>query len=239
MLPKQLSLPENKKIFLYIALLVIVLALYFGLIYLLKYLGFPSSEEIIAFTQKYYETYGYSVVLVGALAEGALSINWYLPGSIVVALGVVFAKQAGLNIFLMLGLVVLGFFLTALFNYALGRFGWYHVLLKLGLQTPLEKMQSKVADKGLKILFTTYVHPNFGALAATAAGIFHLSFKKFALYSFISIVLWNSFWTAVFYWFGAELLNHLNWLIAGGAIFVYIMFTKSFKKESRNHLNLP
>ena len=234
MLPKQLSLPENKKIFLYIALLVIVLALYFGLIYLLKYLGFPSSEEIIAFTQKYYETYGYSVVLVGALAEGALLINLYLPGSIVVALGVVFAKQAGLNIFLMLGLVVLGFFLTALFNYALGRFGWYHVLLKLGLQTPLEKMQSKVADKGLKILFTTYVHPNFGALAATAAGILHLSFFKFSLYSLISIILWNSLWTVLFYYFGSILIKHVNLLIIGGGIFVYFMFVKSFKESKVN-----
>src|SRR3989344_6840803 len=234
MLPKQLSLPENKKIFLYIALLVIVLALYFGLIYLLKYLGFPSSEEIIAFTQKYYETYGYSVVLVGALAEGALLINWYLPGSIVVALGVVFAKQAGLNIFLMLGLVVLGFFLTALFNYALGRFGWYHVLLKLGLQTPLEKMQSKVADKGLKILFTTYVHPNFGALAATAAGILRLPFAKFFLYSLISIAVWNSFWTIIFYYFGSALLNHLNFLIIIGGIFIYFMLVKGFKEQKVN-----
>src|SRR3989344_3155279 len=138
MLPKQLSLPENKKIFLYIALLVIVLALYFGLIYLLKYLGFPSSEEIIAFTQKYYETYGYSVVLVGALAEGALLINWYLP------------------------------------------------------------------------------------------------FFKFSLYSLISIVLWNSLWTVLFYYFGSILIKHVNLLIIGGGIFVYFMFVKSFKESKVN-----
>ena len=234
MLPKQLSLPENNKIFLYIALPLIILALYFGIIYLFRYLGFPSPEEIITFTQKYYETYGYSVVLVGALAEGALFINWYLPGSIVVALGVIFAKQAGLNIFLMLSLVILGFFLTALFNYVLGRYGWYHVFLKLGLQVPLEKMQSKVADKGLKILFTTYIHPNFGALAATAAGILRLPFFKFFLYSLISIILWNSLWTILFYYFGSFLIKHVNLLIIAGGIFVYFMLVKSFKESKVN-----
>ena len=226
--------PENNRIFLYLALPLLVLALYFGIIYLFRYLGFPSPEEIIAYTQKYYETYGYSVVLVGALAEGALFINWYLPGSIVVALGVIFAKQAGLNIFLMLALVILGFFLTALFNYALGRYGWYHVFLKLGLQAPLEKVQSKVADKGLKILFTTYVHPNFGALAATAAGILRLPFFKFSLYSLISITLWNSLWTVLFYYFGSILINHVNLLVIGGGIFVYFMLMKSFKESEVN-----
>ncbi|OGI68178.1 hypothetical protein A3A05_01205 [Candidatus Nomurabacteria bacterium RIFCSPLOWO2_01_FULL_41_12] len=234
MLPRQLLPPENKRIFLYLALPLIVLALYFGIIYLFRYLGFPSPEEIIAFTQRYYETYGYSVVLVGAIAEGALLINWYLPGSIVVALGVIFAKQAGLNVFLMLGLVILGFFLTALLNYALGRFGWYHVFLKLGLQMPLEKMQSKVADKGLKILFTTYVHPNFGALAATAAGILRLPFFKFFLYSLISITIWNSLWTILFYYFGSFLVHYVNLLVIAGGIFVYFVLMKSFKESKVN-----
>jgi len=72
-----------------------------------------------------------------------------------------------------------------------------------------------------------------------------MDFYKFALYSFVAIILWNSFWTAVFYWFGAELLNHINLLIIAGGIFIYIMFVKSFKeklkgepeKESREGLS--
>src|SRR3989338_4030824 len=147
---------SRKKVFQYLAIPLIVILLYLCFLFLYSVLGLPSSEEIIASAQKYYERYGYWVVLVGALVEGALFINWYLPGSVVVALGVVFAKQADLNVFLMLGLVIIGFFLTALFNYALGRFGWYHVFLKLGLKAPLDKVQTKMEGKGLKILFTTY-----------------------------------------------------------------------------------
>lgn len=224
----------EKKLFRYLALPAIVIILYIGLIYLYKLTGLPASEEIIASAQKYYESYGYWVVLVGAIAEGALFVNWYLPGSIVVALGAVFARTAGLNIFFMLFLVIVGFFLTALFNYALGRFGWYHVFLKLGLKGPLEKVQSKVEDKGLKILFTTYVHPNFGALAATAAGILRLSFWKFFLYSLVSIAVWNSIWTTLFYYFGSGLLRHVNLVIIIGGVFVYFMLIKSLKGDKVN-----
>ncbi len=175
-------------------------------------------------------------MLVGALVEGILFFNWYFPGSIVVALGVVFARQADLNVFLMLAFIILGFFITALINYALGRFGWYHVFLKLGLKGPLEKVQSKVESKGLKILFTTYIHPNFGALAATASGILRLPFRTFFAYSLLAIIIWNSLWTLVFYWFGAALLNHMNLLIIGAGIFIYFMLVKSFKQAK---ISLP
>ena len=219
------------KLFRYLALPLIVLVVYLGLVFLLRKIGFPAPEQIIAFTQTYYERYGYWVVLAGALGEGTLLINWYLPGSIVVALGIVFARAAGLNIFLMFSLVVLGFFLTAILNYVLGRYGWYHVFLKLGLKGPLDNVQAKVEDKGLKILFTTYVHPNFGALAATAAGILRLSFSKFLLFSLISITVWNSLWTVLFYYFGSFLLRYTSFLIVIGGIFVYFMIMRSLKDK--------
>ncbi len=200
------------------------------LIFIYRSLGLPKPEEIIAWVQSYYVSYGYWVVLLGALAEGILFFNWYLPGSLVVALGVTVAKSSDLNVFVMLALVITGFYITSLLNYAFGRFGWYHAFIKFGLKAPLEKVQAKVENKGLKILFTTYVHPNFGALAATSAGILRMDFKKFALYAFISIALWNSFWTAVFYFFGHLLISHLNLLVIAGGIFVYLILSKSFKE---------
>ncbi|MBI3231839.1 MAG: VTT domain-containing protein [Candidatus Doudnabacteria bacterium] len=231
---------KHQTLFQYLALPALAAVFYFVLVFIYRKLGLPSPEAIIAWATKYYENYGYWVVLVGALAEGALFINWYLPGSTVVALGAVFARQSGLNIFLMLFMVILGFYSTALLNYALGRFGWYHAFMKLGLKQPLEKVQLKIKDKGLGILFTTYVHPNFGALAATAVGILRLDFFKFAAYTFIAILLWNSFWTVIFYWFGSALLKHINLVIAAGGILVYFMLLRSFKKQSTaKRLNVP
>jgi len=225
--------PKHEKFFQYVAIPLIAIIVYATLIFLYRKLGLPTPEEIIAWTQGYYESYGYYVVLIGALTEGILFFNWYLPGSLVVALGATLAKSSGLNIFLMLALVIIGFYATSLLNYAFGRYGWYHAFIKLGLKGPLEKVQAKVENKGLKILFTTYVHPNFGALAATSAGILRMDFKKFALYALISITLWNSFWTAVFYFFGSELIKHVNLLIIAGGVFIYVMLNKSFKEVEK------
>ena len=231
--------PKHKKIFQYLAVAGLAAFFYFVLVLIYKQLGLPSPEAVIAWATKYYERYGYWVVLVGALAEGALFINWYLPGSIVVALGAVFARASGMNIFLMLLMVIIGFYSTALLNYALGRFGWYHVFMKLGLKKPLENVQAKIKDKGLTILFTPYVHPNFGALAATAAGILRFNFLKFALYAFIPILLWNIFWTIIFYYFGVVLLKHVYLVSVVAAVFIYFMFMKSFKKQSEIPINVP
>jgi membrane-associated protein len=230
---------ENKRILQGILLGLIALGLYSCLLFVYRFFGLPSSEEIISLTRGYYETYGYWVVFIGAFVEGLLLINWYFPGSVVVALGVILARSSELNIFVMLFLVIAGFFITALFNYALGRYGWYHVFLKLGLKGPLDKVQAKVEDKGLPVLFSTYIHPNFGSLAATASGILRLSFKKFFLYSLISITLWNTFWTTLFYYIGDALLGHMSLLIIGGGVFVYIIISKSFKKESTPTVFIP
>ncbi len=227
---------RESKVLKYFIVPLIAVGVYLGIIFLYRILGLPSDKEIIAFTGSYYERYGYWVVFIGALVEGALLINWYLPGSIVVAMGVIFAKQADLSVPLMLDLIILGFYSTALLNYALGRFGWYHVLLKLGLDAPLNKMKSKIEKRGLSLIFTSYIHPNIGALAATASGILHLSFKRFSLYSLISIIAWNTLWTVVFYFFGLVLLNHIKYLVVVGGVVMYFVFMRSFKEEK---INIP
>src|SRR3989344_6593754 len=114
----------------------------------------PDNEYFINVASDYYAIYGYWVVLFGALAEGLLFLNWYVPGSIVVATGVVFANQNNQNIFLIVALIILGFFVTSIINYTLGRFGWYHVFMKLGLRRPLEKVRIRVENKGVPSIFS-------------------------------------------------------------------------------------
>src|SRR6266700_32151 len=74
-----------------------------------KLLGGPSQAQLIALAEHYYTIYGY------------LFVNWYLPGSAVIVLGVVFSSHGGLNVSVLVLLIVAGFWLTGLVNYALGR----------------------------------------------------------------------------------------------------------------------
>lgn len=177
----------------------------FGLVY--RSLGLPEADEFMRLARQYYAEYGYWVVFFGALAEGLLFLNWYLPGSAVAVLGVVFARETGQSVLWVLALIMIGFLITSVLNYWLGKYGWYRLFLKLGLKKPLDETKKKLEAKGLPIIFSTYFHPNVGALIATSAGILQLDFKKFFYYSAVSLFLWGSFWGVIVYFFGSQLLE--------------------------------
>lgn len=194
---------------------IVLLILFLCVIAIYHILGFPGESELIRMAEEQYAEHGYWVVLIGSLIEGLLVINWYMPGSVVAAFGVVFAREAGLNVFAVVGIIIAGFFATTLVNYALGKYGWYRLLLALGLKKPLEDMRVRVERSGLPIIFGTYFHPNVGALTATCAGILRFPIGTFTLYSGAALLVWNSFWGLVVYLVGPFLLKFLTlWTMA-------------------------
>lgn len=203
----------------------------FGVIY--RALNLPEAEEFIQIARNYYAEYGYWVVFFAALAEGLLFVNWYLPGSAVAVLGVVFARENHQSVPLVIFLIMLAFLITAVINYCLGRYGWYRLFLRFGLKGPLESSRIKLENKGLPIIFTSYFHPNIGALTATSAGIMQANFQKFFAYSAVAYFFWGVIWGVIVYYFGPQLLGlgtvQLMAIIL--AIWVIYLVGKSFYKN--------
>lgn len=193
----------------------LALLIVFGLfVVFYRLLNLPSPEELIRLAKGYYLEYGYLVVFLAALIESFLVINWYLPGSFVIVLGVVFSQGDPMRAINLVGLVIIGFLLMYILNYAVGRYGWYRFLLFLGLKVYLEKTKIQVEKYGLPIIFSTYFHPNFGALTATCAGILKLSFVRFLSYSILATVIWNALWGTIVYFAGETMLNFLSvWIV--------------------------
>lgn len=179
-----------------------------------RLLGLPSSPELVEIAKSYYSQHGYWVVFVGALVEGLLLAGWYLPGSLVLALGVVFAREGGLSLGLIFSVGVIGFFLASVINYALGRYGWYRLLVRFGMKQALELMRVRLVKYGLPLIFLTYWHPNVTTLVATAAGVLRLPFQRFLAYSIVALVVWNALWVYLFDKLDPAILKVLNlWLI--------------------------
>lgn len=192
-------------------------------------LGFPQPNEIVDRAADYYARYGYWVVLIAALVEGTLFINWYLPGSVICVLGVVFARTNGLSPMTMVAIIIAAFIVTSALNYAIGRFGWYHLFLHLGLREPLEKIRTRVERRGLPIVFATFLHPNIGALAATSVGILRLPFFRFLACASAAIIIWNTIWGAVAYHWGTWVLSVLStWFIVPTLLIWIIYLTVRF-----------
>lgn len=170
----------------------------------------PSFDDVVGYSKIMYEVHGYWVVFIASLLEGILLLNWYLPGSVVIIVGTLFAIEGGQSVFITAALVYLGLFITALFNYFLGRYGWYKLLLRFGLKKEIDKVQRRIQKYGFIIMVISYIHPHSGSLVATAAGILQMKTKIFILYTALSYLIWASFWTSLAYVAGPQFLALLD-----------------------------
>lgn len=205
-----------------------------------KLFGFPNNGEILQYAKDLFAVHGYWIIFVAALAEGVLLANWYLPGSVVVVMGVSFAAQNGYSPVLTLGTIILGFFVTTLLNYFLGKYGWYKLLLKFGLGDSLDKAQEKLHRHGTKAILVSYIHPNLGALIATSAGILKMPFMKFLAYSVVALVVWNVFWGGVVYIWGPGIMDYLTYknLIVILSTWIVVMMGMFLWKKRKVSLQL-
>ncbi len=227
-----------------IKLLIAPLVLLLSLVLLIiayNFFNLPDLDKFVELAQKYYSRHLFWTVFIGALVEGLLVVNWYLPGSIVIVFGVIFARNNVVDVALSVTLIILGFFMTTIINYGLGRYGWYRLLLRLGLKEPLQRMKKRVEKSGLPIIFSTYFHPNVGALTATSAGILMYSFRRFVFYSFFALVGWNALWGIVVYFTGPIILNLLSIWTAFLVIIFWIIFLviKHYKNHKAGPINIP
>lgn len=172
--------------------------------------GLPGFDEVISYAKVLYEIHGYWLVFVASLMEGTLLLNWYLPGSVVIITGTVFAIEGGQSVLTTALLVCLGLFITSIINYLLGRYGWYKLLLKFGLEDEINKIQKRIEKYGFLIMIISYIHPHTGSLVATSAGILQMRIRTFIFYTAFSYAIWACFWTILAYVAGPQFLSILD-----------------------------
>ncbi len=217
----------------------ILLGLFLSFLLIYRLFGLPLDDEWITIAERFFLKNLYLTVFLGAVVEGLLLINWYLPGSIIIVFGIVFARNNGESALLVLILVMIAFFITCLINYALGKYGWYRLLLRFGLEHPLERAKQKTSKTGLRIILTTYFHPNFGALIATSAGILHYSFRKFVLYSLAAIVGWNTLWGTITYFLGPTALKFVTFRTLFAVLVIWLIYLAVIFYKKRGLIDVP
>ena len=214
-----------------VGLPIVFLGVFLSLWAIWKILDLPPQDELIEITRRYFDLYGYWIVFISAIIEGVLLAGWYYPGSLVIFLGVIFAGKNIPEVIWVVTLVTIGLFLAYLFNYALGKYGWYRLLLKFGLREPIENAQTRLTKYGLSGIFLSYWQPNLAALTSTAAGILQFSLKKFMLYSAVAVTLWDIFWGALVYFLGEAALTAVGIRFVIVAIVICIGYRLMFKSK--------
>jgi membrane protein DedA with SNARE-associated domain len=169
------------------------------------YFSFPDEETLKVSLRVLIEQYGIPFVLVGAMLESLLFVGIYFPGSIIIFLGVGLAPDALMAVY-MVGAVSLGMALGYIVDYLLGRYGWYRLLQRFGLQRQLETARENLEKNEVRYIAYTFWNPGLAAFTATAAGIGQIPFWRFAPVALGAIVFWNTLWGFLVYGLGESAL---------------------------------
>jgi membrane protein DedA with SNARE-associated domain len=162
----------------------------------------PSDAELRDIARTLFSHYGALLVFVSGLIEGLLLIGWYFPGTTVILFCLVFAANDASAVAQLAAAAATGLSLSYAANYALGRFGWYRLLLAAGLKEPLERARLKLEAHGLSFLFLSYWQFTLASLSSTAAGILRFNVAAFTLISTAATFFWVGFWSALIYFVG-------------------------------------
>lgn len=205
-----------------------------------RLLGLPPYKELVGIFQQLLITHGLWVIFAAALLEGMLLVGNYFPGGVVVFIAIIGAGNDFGRIALINGIVDSAFIVANVINYLLGYYGWYHLLVKFGMQHHLEEAEGKWKQKSFKVIFLSYWQSNLAALTATAAGILRIDFKKFLFEASFGVVFWHICWTVLIYFFREQAVNAItNIYVLSVAAISWAIYVSVMKyRKDKDHANI-
>lgn len=147
----------------------------------------------------------YLMLFIIIFLETGLVITPFLPGDSLIFAAAALAAEGALNIYMLIGILMIAAILGDTSNYEIGRlFG--HKILKSGRfikQEHLDKT-NKFYEKygGKTIIFARFI-PIVRTIAPFVAGIGEMSYKKFISFNAIGGVMWVLVVSVLGYFFGS------------------------------------
>lgn len=195
----------------------ILIAVFVSLILIWEIFDLPPDAVLIEMVKGYFIKYGIITVFLASLVEGMLLVGVYLPGGMVIFLGVLTSLGDPERATLSVVMTILGLGLAYIFNYFLGKHGWYKILVKFGMKQSLLDAEVNLQKHHERAIYMSYWQPNLASFVSTASGILRTDFKKFALHSIFATILWCTFWGTTAYLLGDKVLTYL------GPVFFIVM----------------
>lgn len=219
-----------KKILALLAIPLILLVAYLTMFFAWRFFGLPGDDEMKEVIKTYFDNYGLLIVFIGALLEGVLLVGQYFPGGFIIFFGVVSANGNVVRAAEVVGVVCISFFTAYYLNYLMGKYGWYKLFVRFGLEKSIEDAKKKLVRHELNAVLSTYWEPNLSSITATAAGILHIPRPRFFAYSAIGILIWETFWGVTVFSFGQKAFDliGIKFVLFVFIVWVAIILIKHF-----------
>ena len=173
--------------------------------------NFPAPTAFLPVMKEYFDRYGILIVFTASLIESAFVVGSWVPGSIVIFMGVVFSTGNPSQAIAIVLSVILGFIIGFTVDFYIGRYGWYKLILHFGFAKGIENTKQRIQKYGMSIPWVAYHSPDLGSFVATSYGILGYTYKKFLALSVPPIFFWCTFWGTVTYLLGEKALSVLGW----------------------------
>jgi 23S rRNA pseudouridine1911/1915/1917 synthase len=201
-----------------------------------RFLDLPSDEQVIEIARVYFERYGLITIFLSAIVEGTLLLGAYYPGSMVIFLGVIFSAGDTIRVIEVVLVTTIGLIVAYTINFFLGRYGWYKLLAKFGLEEEIEEAKHRLEKHVFKAMAGTFWHPNFAAITSTAAGILDLDFKRFILSAGLVTFLYDCFWGVLASLIGMAALSMMGLPFAVTVIVIWVAYILWSKKKAGSEI---
>lgn len=156
-----------------------------------------------------YGTWGYPIILGGALLENTALLGLLLPGGALVLLGAVYAQQGMLLLPVVLLCGWLGMILGTSVDFALGRWGVRSSLWqrhwRVRMEPKLADAERFLARHGVWALLLAHFIGHIRSFVAITAGMSGLPYRRFLCYEVIAALAWNIVWVTAGYLVGTNL----------------------------------
>lgn len=162
----------------------------------------PSSEQLVGTFASLYDKFGYEILFSAALLEALIIVNFFIPGQIAMALGIIFARTGQTELIPVVLAVSLGAILGYFIDYILGYYGFSDVLKGLGYSNIITEARLQLGKFGRRGLIVGFIHPNIGSLLALSSGTIKSNWRSFLLLSTIATFFWATFWSVIIYILG-------------------------------------
>ena len=172
--------------------------------------------------QKFAHDYGYWAIFLGILLE---NLGIPLPGETITIAGGFLAGSGELNYWFVLASAIGGATVGGNFGYAIGRYGGWPLLLKLGKffrfrEEQLFDLKEQFSKNAAKAVFLGRFIALLRIFASPLAGIAEMPFWKFSLFNILGAASWASVMVSLSYFLGQAV--SLEKLVAWAAQFAVV-----------------
>lgn len=171
-------------------------------------------DRVIAWIEPFYRTYGYYVVMLGALVEHTFFLAWAIPGGILVALGGLYSQAGVLSLPWVILVGTLGFVLGDHLDFVVGRRS-QGILQRVtkGKRVDVAQLLTFRALPALALAYTNAIPRAAMFMGGAASG---LSYGRFLATSIPLAVFWSSLYSGLGYWLGSNRQRLTSFLQAVG-----------------------